>query len=121
MRKQQPAHDELLEQADCDRIPLHRARPFEVRYSEAHARNGNFDLLLDWNLQPIIVARRVGPDLGGRAVLDVTDINAGQVNAVDPHIELLGRPMRKVEPELLTAKECAGFVGIPTVKDALLL
>src|SRR5260370_30333612 len=87
----------------------------------ALACNGNFDVLLDWNLQPIIVARRVGSDFGGRAVLDVTDINAGQVNAVDPHIELLGRPMRKVEPELLTAQECAGFVGIPTVKDALLL
>src|SRR5205085_855646 len=86
----------------------------------ALACNGNFEMLLDWNLQPIIVARGVGPDFGGRDVLDVTDINAGQVNAVDPQIELPGRPMRKVEPELLTAEECVGFGGVPTVKDALL-
>src|SRR5260370_14623397 len=69
----------------------------------ALACNGNFDVLLDWNLQPIIVARRVGPDFGGRAVLDVTDIKAGEVNAVYPPIELLRRPTRNVQPELPTA------------------
>src|SRR5882724_5060628 len=65
--------------------------------------------------------RRIGPDFGGRAVLDVTDIQVRQVNAVDPQVELLGLSRRNVEPELFAVQEGAHFVRVPAAKDALSL
>ena len=71
----------------------------------------------DRQMHPVVVPHGARPQCHGRAVLGTTDIDAGQIDPVDTHVELRGIARRNIEPERHATEERAGFLRVAAAKD----
>src|SRR6266403_4105028 len=80
------------------------------------ATDGRVQTPAERQLNPIVVARWARPHQDRGAVLRVTEIHAGQINAVQSHIEPAFRPGRTVDAKVHFPQPSLGLVTVPTVE-----
>src|SRR6266699_2426203 len=69
-------------------------------------------------LDPVVVAGRAGANKNRRAVLRVTEIHPGQIDAVQARVELARRPGGVVNAKVHLLQPGLGLITIPTLEYA---
>src|SRR6266446_2908762 len=94
-----------------------RGDPRAIRIAvDPIATNGRLQMPAERQLNPIVVARWACPHQDRGAVLRVTEVHAGQINAIQPHIEPAFRLGRIVDAKVHFPQPRLGLVTVPTVE-----
>jgi len=88
---------------------------------EAIPADGRLDAPANRDLNPEVRTLRVRSNGHLGAVLNIADVNPGQVHAVDANVERFLSLMGGLEPELLGAEERSGLPEIAAAEDPSIL
>src|SRR5215470_7380733 len=96
-----------------------RGDPGAIRIAiYASTADGRFQMPTQGQLDPVVVARRAGANMNRRAVLRVTEIHPGQIDAVQARVDLARRSRRVVDAKVHLLQPGLGLIAILTVEYA---